>query len=101
MPSAFISQLNRELEAEQAGGAVSSQGLSRKFEEWFDSLPEISCNRPFAMVELEQALQTQGKYLSPILLALGWKRKRKWTSTGQYPRYWVPPTFGKKNSINW
>ena len=28
-----------------------------------------------------------GRLISPILLALGWKRKRRWSSTGQYHRY--------------
>jgi hypothetical protein len=42
------------------------------------------------MVELETALSTQGKYLSPEVLGLGWQRRRKWASSGQYRRYWVP-----------
>jgi hypothetical protein len=41
--------------------------------------------------QLKKALGTQGKYLSPILLDLGWSRKRKWTGLKQYPRYWMPP----------
>jgi len=43
------------------------------------------------MIEFEQALGTQGRYLSPVLLALGWRWKRKWGTTGQYFRYPVPP----------
>jgi hypothetical protein len=35
--------------------------------------------------------KTQGKWLSPVLLELGWRRKRIWSGTGQYHRYWVPP----------
>jgi hypothetical protein len=45
------------------------------------------------MAEFEAALATQGKYLSPILLNLGWIRKRRWTGSGQYSRYWVPPAL--------
>jgi len=33
---------------------------------------------PFAMLELELDLGTQGKYLSPVLLSLGWERRWKW-----------------------
>jgi hypothetical protein len=45
------------------------------------------------MSEFEVALNTQGKYISPVLLELGWKRKRRWASGGgQYNRYWKPPT---------
>ncbi len=40
--------------------------------------------------QLKKAPGTQGKYLSPILLDLGW-RKRKWTGSKQYPGYWMPP----------
>jgi hypothetical protein len=43
------------------------------------------------MIEFERALGTQGRYISPVLLALGWRRKRKWETAGQYCRYWVPP----------
>ena len=33
----------------------------------------------------------QGKYISAILLSLGWCRRRHWSTTGQYNRYWLPP----------
>lgn len=91
MLSAYIARLNRELLDEAAKPQLVVHDLGQRFVDWYASLPEISRNRPFAMVELEAALSTQGKYLSPILLALGWSRKRKWTGAGQYPRFWVPP----------
>jgi hypothetical protein len=65
--------------------------LQQRFTEWYSSLPEIARNRPFSMIEFEVALGTQGKYISPVLLELGWQRKRRWNSRGQYHRYWVPP----------
>lgn len=86
--TAYIRSLNRGLEASPT---LAVPDLRLRFVEWYDCLPEISRNRPFAMIELERALSTQGKYLSPILLSLGWRRKRKWTGGGQYSRYWVPP----------
>jgi hypothetical protein len=43
------------------------------------------------MSELEAALKTQGRFISPVLLELGWRRKRNWSTKGQYFRYWVPP----------
>lgn len=88
--TAYICSLNRGLEA-ASQTSTAAPGLRQRFVEWYDRQPEISRNRPFAMIELEQALSTQGKYLSPILLGLGWRRKRKWTGGGQYSRYWVPP----------
>jgi hypothetical protein len=88
--TAYIASLNRALET-TAQTSAATPGLRQRFIEWYSCLPEISQNRPFAMIELEAALSTQGKYLSPILLALGWHRKRKWTSHGQYSRYWLPP----------
>jgi hypothetical protein len=91
MPSAYITRLNRELAQTATDPELSMPDLRQRFLSWFDSVPEISRNRPFSMIELERALGTQGKYLSPILLSLGWTRKRKWTGSGQYPRFWVPP----------
>lgn len=91
MSTAYIANLMRDLETD-ATSVPAAPSLLKRFSEWFDALPEISRNRPFAMVELENALSTQGKYLSPILLGLGWQRRRRWTSNGQYSRYWVPPT---------
>ena len=91
MPSAYITQLNRELERERDTPPPQAPSLSQAFVEWYESLPEVSRQRAYSITEMEQALHTQGKYLSPILLNLGWQRKRKWTSAGQYPRYWVPP----------
>lgn len=75
---------------QQAGDTSPSSDLRTRFLAWHNGLPEVSRNRPFAMLEIEQALKTQGKYLSPILLSEGWQRKRKWNSRGQYHRYWVP-----------
>ena len=68
--------------------------LQQRFTEWYGSLPEIARQRPFSMVEFEKALGTQGKYISPVLLELGWQRKRRWSSRSQYHRYWMPPQAG-------
>ena len=43
------------------------------------------------MSEFEKALKTQGKNIIPVLLELGWRGKRIWSTTGQYHRYWDPP----------
>lgn len=66
--------------------------LQERFLQWYKALPEISRQRPFAMQEFEAGLGTQGKYISAVLVNLGWQRKRKWTSKGHYHRYWLPPT---------
>lgn len=91
MCSAFVTQLNREIAAGAKQAELSRTGLQQRFIAWFDSVPEISRVRPYSMAELEMALKTQGRYLSPILLRFGWKRRRKWSSQGQYHRYWTPP----------
>ena len=92
MPSAYIAGLNRDMLAESTRPQPAAHDLRQRFLDWYSTLPAVSRNRPFAMVELEEALGTQGKYLSPILLGLGWTRKRKWSSQGQYHRYWLPPS---------
>lgn len=91
--SAYIKSLQKCLEAEELPTPLFNMDLETRFLEWFDSLPEVSRYRAFGMVELEQALGTQGRHLSPVLLSLGWRRKRKWTGSGHYPRYWVPPAI--------
>ena len=93
---AYLAELNRiKREVKNPNNVQPHSELRARFLAWYNSLPEISRCRPFAMVEFEQALNTQGKYISPILLSLGWQRKRKWDSKGQYPRYWVPDCSGR------
>jgi hypothetical protein len=94
MSSAYISTLKRGVEAMGSQPKAESPDLRQRFIDWYAGLPEISRDRAFSMSEFEQGLGTQGKYLSPILLSLSWKRKRKWISDGQYSRYWSPPTCG-------
>jgi hypothetical protein len=91
MMSAYIAQLKREADVCYRQTPIGSPGLMERFLAWYSALPEITRSRPFAMVEFEQALSTQGKCLSPILLELGWRRGRRWSSQGQYNRYWTPP----------
>ena len=90
MPSAYIASLNRELEQAGEATSVPQLDLRQRLMEWHGGLPEIARYRPFAMAEIELALRAQGKYLSPIMLKLGWIRRRRWSSGGQYSRYWVP-----------
>jgi hypothetical protein len=69
--------------------------LRDRFTSWYRGLPAVSRDRRFSMAEFEVALKTQGRYISPVLLELGWRRKRIWSTTGQYHRYWEPPpNFG-------
>jgi hypothetical protein len=89
--SAYIKSLQRCLEAEEPQTELSKRDMENRFLAWLDSQPEISRFRPYSMTELEKAVGTQGRYLSPVLLRLGWERRRKWSSRGQYHRYWMPP----------
>lgn len=89
MTTAYIARLNRQLEA--IGPPEVRLSLHQRFIDWYAALPEIARDRPFAMAELEAALSTQGRFLSPVLLSLGWERRRRWISRGPYSRYWLPP----------
>ena len=91
---AGLERLRKEVE-KQSIYAQPHSNLHARFLAWYNSLPEISRQRPFSMVEFEQALNTQGKYISPILLSEGWKRRRKWSSKSQYHRYWIPPCWSE------
>lgn len=92
MSSAYVKSLQRALNADEPPAALSKKSdLEVHFLDWMNSQPEISRIRPYAMTELENALGTQGRYLSAILIRHGWARRRKWTGKTQYLRYWVPP----------
>lgn len=90
--SAFLNGLNEVRKAEQI--AVHTPPLEMRFQAWFNSLPEFSRNRFWSMNEFECALGIPGRLISPVLLRLGWERKRKWSSHGQYHRYWIPSGGG-------
>ena len=85
--SAYIRMLNEELARQDE--QPKSSNLRIRFTAWYNLLPPVSRNRAFAMAEFEVALKTQGKYISPLLINLGWQRKRVWSTSGQYHRYWL------------
>jgi hypothetical protein len=88
---AYLAELNRiKQDVEESRMVQPQSDLHVRFLAWYNGLPMVSRDRAFAMVEIEQALSTQGRYISPILLTAGWHRRRKWNSKGQYLRYWVP-----------
>ena len=76
------------------------QSLEERFLAWFNSLPEFTRDRPFSMREFEVALGSQGRFISPILLRLGWQRQRRWSTRGQYHRYWRSPLPSRLNLPN-
>jgi len=88
----YIRHLERELYATLTAAEPTKPDLRQRVITWFDSQPEISRMRAYSMVELERALGTQGRFLSPILGSLGWERRRKWSTNGASSRYWVPPS---------
>ena len=93
MTSAYINRLKQEQNTLNPKTVEPPYDLQDRFLALYTGLPEISRNRPFSMLELEQVIETQGKYLGPVLLRLGWTRHRRWTRTGEYNRYWMPPSL--------
>lgn len=91
MRSAMTAAWRRELLEEASAARLSKPDLKQRFLAWFDNQPEISRVRPYSMVELERALGAPGRLLSPVILSLGWERRRKWSNKGPCSRYWVPP----------
>lgn len=88
--SAYIRQLQESVAA-QSAPASRRDPLRDRLLNWFSSLPAPTRNRPFAMQEFEAALGTSGRYISPVLIKLGWQRKRIWSTREHYHRFWVPP----------
>ena len=89
--SAYINQL-RQLQNNDYQPILS---LRQKLINWHSDLPEVSRDRPFSMKEIETAVKSQGRFISIVLLDLGWQRKRKWSTKGRYMRYWLPPADNK------
>jgi hypothetical protein len=96
--SAYVAQLKQQLSESHTQPPQVS--LRQKIIDWHRNLPEVSRNRAFAMQEIEDAVKSQGKYISAVLLELGWQRKRKWSTQGHYFRYWLPPTGNGNVSAN-
>lgn len=89
--SVYIHKLNRELA--RAAEPEPAAKLSQRLIDWHQSLPAVSRMRRFSMSEIEKAMTTQGRYIGQELLSLGWRRKRVWSTSGSYSRYWVPPNY--------
>jgi hypothetical protein len=92
--SAYIAELNKRLAAQSP--PAQPQSLRARFLNWYRELPAFTRDRIFSMSEFEAALKTTGRFISPVLLELGWRRKRIWSTTGQYHRYWQPPQLSEE-----
>jgi hypothetical protein len=93
-PTYMPAYVRKMLESAAAAYPPSPRSTLRaRFVDWYASLPAVSRERPFAMSEIEAALKTQGKYIGPVLLELGWRRRRLYKTRGPYSRYWVPPAL--------
>lgn len=97
MSSAYLRSLEKMLPP--AASKPTVPPLEERFLEWFNSLPEFTRDRPFSMREFEVALDSQGRFISPVLLRLGWQRQRRWSSRGQYFRMWVHPDAGGETAL--
>jgi hypothetical protein len=91
MCSAYLRTLEKQLPPTTSKQAPAP--LEARFIAWFNSLPDFTRDRPFSMREFEIALGSQGRFISPVLLRLGWRRQRRWSSQGQYFRQWCPPVL--------
>jgi hypothetical protein len=87
--SAYIEELRRQTGGNSAQ-SHKQQTLEGRFLAWYGNLLPEAQHRPFAMREIETALNSQGRHISAVLVQLGWQRKRVW-SAQRYCRYWLPP----------
>jgi hypothetical protein len=88
---AYIANLTRQVEQANTVNKTNSLPLRLRLEAWHRNLPPVARNRPFAMAELEAAMDIPGRLLSATLIEAGWTRKRRWQGTAHYFRYWLPP----------
>lgn len=88
--AAELERMRREVQG-RAAAAPQPRSLRERFEQWWAGLPTALRYRRYAMSEFETALGLPGKFISPVLVELGWRRGRLWSGTGQYQRYWEPP----------
>jgi hypothetical protein len=88
--SAYLKSLQQSApDRPEVGNDVDD--LKDRVQAWFAGLPAFTRQRPYSIREVEVALERPGRLLSPALLALGWQRKRRWSSRAHYHRYWMPP----------
>ena len=88
--SAYLNQLRKDAVAAKAP-AISS--LEARVAYWFSNLPEVSRFRPYSMGEIEHGTGIAGRFLGEILIKHGWTRRRRWSSSTSYRRYWLPPSI--------
>lgn len=92
---AYAAMLNKQRDELYAKATRPPHGttgsIRNRILEWYNSLPEATRCRPYSMSEIEAAVKTQGRFISPVLIAEGWVRKRVWSSKKHYHRIWVPP----------
>jgi hypothetical protein len=88
--SLYIKKLMEEV-AREAAAEPQPSHIHKRLERWYNNLPPVARNRPYAMSELEEALKVPGRFLSAVLIEAGWTRKRRWEGTAHYYRYWDPP----------
>lgn len=98
--SAYIRELERErLARAEVTTPPSSRrearqdALREQFLKWWASLPAPTRERAFSMREFEEALGARADFISPVLIALGWRRHRVWANArSHYHRVWLPPS---------
>lgn len=89
--SAYIRECNRYIAEYEARIRTPAAGLQDRFVRWYTSLPPVARDRRFSMGEFESALGRPGRFISPVLVQLGWQRRRAWSNKSHYLRYWIPP----------
>jgi hypothetical protein len=74
LSGACLAELNKLTEAQRSRSSQPSS-VSDRFKRWYHLLPAVSRNRRFSMSVFEAAPRTQGKFISPVLLELGWRSR--------------------------
>lgn len=97
---AYIAELRRfaaERRAQRAAQAAARIAdpraeLRTRLVDWYDALPPDA--RPpggFLLEDIRKAVHATPQALGLALAELGFSRKRVWSNTGPFRRYWFPP----------
>ena len=91
----YIRELRQQTAARHAEAAAlrahNARPLEQKIQDYFAALPPEERRTQYTMEELVLIFNVAPGWIGTALHRLGWQRRRRFSGTGPYARYWVPP----------
>lgn len=92
--SGYLENLKRVVAERHAAAAAArahkARPLHEKIRDWFAGLPAQERRTHYTMAELALIFNTAPGRIGTALHLLGWERRRRFSGSDSYCRYWVP-----------